>query len=432
MEQFQDELIRIKEILKNSPQGMSVTEIARTLSKNKHSVGHYLGILQLSGHVQMRAYGNAKVFSLSSRVPLDAMLGYTQDMILILDQDERIVRVNDSFLHLIQQDRSEVIGKYFSSLQLTESPAAEIIEQIRHTLKTDQSDTEISLKTQKEQEQFFRKKIIPTVFEDGKQGMIILLEDITAKKEAERALQASEEQFRLMAENLRDGIIIDENGRVIYANSRVEEIFGYSHAELSVLDPHDLAAPEERERVKAIIDEYMVSRNVPSDLTFWIIRKDGSRRYIYNRITAIGHDDSLIRYIVITDITEWKHAHDALENQLGFLQHMIDTFPNPLFYIDTYGRFLGCNLSFSRMIGRNFSEIAGKTSTEILLPADDAAVFDLQNEKLLKEPGILTYTGTISRPGGTRHTVKIQKSTFSTKGGALAGLVGLILADQEN
>ena len=430
MEQFQDELIRIKEILKNSPQGMSVTEIARTLSKNKHSVGHYLGILQLSGHVQMRAYGNAKVFSLSSRVPLDAMLGYTQDMILILDQDERIVRVNDSFLHLIQQDRSEVIGKYFSSLQLTGYPAAEIIEQIRHTLKTDQFDTEISLKTQKEQ--FFRKKIIPTVFEDGEQGMIILLEDITAKKEAERALQASEEQFRLMAENLLDGIIIDENGRVIYTNSRVEEIFGYSHAELSVLDPHDLAAPEERERVKAIIDEYMVSRNVPSDLTFWIIRKDGSRRYIYNRITAIGHDDSLIRYIVITDITEWKHAHDALENQLGFLQHMIDTFPNPLFYIDTYGRFLGCNLSFSHMIGRNFSDIAGKTSAEILLPTDDSAVFNLHNEKLVKEPGIMTYTGTISRSDGTRHTVKIQKSTFSTKDGALAGIVGLILADQEN
>ena len=429
MEEFKEELIQIKEILKHSPHGMSVTEIARAINKNKHSVGHYLGILQVSGQVQMRNYGKAKVFSLSSRVPLDSMIGYTDDMIIILDQDERIVRVNDPFLTFIQQPRSEILGHLFSSLKKMSSLAEDIIDLVRESLKNGIFDKEIEIK--KPFVRFYRQKIFPAVFDDGKQGIIIILEDITAKKTAELALRSSEEKFRLMAENLQDGIVIDENDRLIYANCRVEEIFGYSHEELSALTPSDLAAPEDHERVKKIIAECRISQNVPSDLKFWIIRKDGTRRYIYNRITSIEHENSILRYIIITDLTEWKHAQDKLEDQLGFLQHLIDTFPSPLFYTDINDRYLGCNQSFTHLIGKIFTEIAGKTSHDIMSP-DDARVLNSHNPELLKNPGMLTYTGTITLNGKKNHTITIQKSTFSTKDGGIAGIVGLILSDKQS
>lgn len=429
MEPVREEFNQIKEILKNSPQGMSVTEIARALNKNKHSVGHYLGILQVSGHVQMRNYGKAKVFSLASRVPLDSMFGYSKDMIIVLDQDKRIVTINDPFLAFIQQPRTEVLGNLFSSLRITGSSAETIFEQIMQSLKNNLSDQEIELK--KPTSRFYCQKIRPAVFDNGKQGMIITIEDITAKKTAELALKSSEEKFRLMAENLQDGIIIYEDGRVIYANNRIEEIFGYSRDELATIKPPDLAAPEERARVEKIIDECLISRNVPSDIKFWIIRKDGTRRYIYNRITSIEHDNSFLRYLIITDITEWKHAQDALEDQLGFLQHMIDTFPSPLFYMDLNSRFLGCNLSFSQLIGRSFSDIAGKTCDEI--PGmEDAHILISHNYDLIQNPGTRTYSGTIAINKGTDQTITIRKSTFSTKEGATAGIVGLIQLTTKN
>jgi PAS domain S-box-containing protein len=296
-------------------------------------------------------------------------------------------------------------------------------------LKSSILDREIEIK--KPVLKFYRQKILPAVFDDGKQGKILILEDITAKKSAELALRSSEEKFRLMAENLQDGILINENGSVIYANSRVEEIFGYSLDELSALTPPDLAAPEERARVKKIIDECSISRNIPSDIRFWVVRKDGSRRYIYNRITSIEHENSILRYIIITDITEWKHAQDALENQLGFLQNMIDTFPNPLFYIDTNDCYLGCNLSFSQFIGKSFTEISGKTCSEIL-NQEDAIILTSHNHDLFKKPGMLTYSGMINLSGRPKQTITIQKSTFSTKDGATAGIVGFILSIKEN
>ena len=98
MKQFQDELARIRDILKQAPHGMSVTEIARALNKNNHSVGRYMDNLLVSGQVEMRLYGKAKVFTLSSRVPMDSLMGGTEDLILVLDRDNRIVRINDQFL----------------------------------------------------------------------------------------------------------------------------------------------------------------------------------------------------------------------------------------------------------------------------------------------------------------------------------------------
>ncbi|MCK9581961.1 MAG: PAS domain S-box protein, partial [Methanoregula sp.] len=280
------------------------------------------------------------------------------------------------------------------------------------------------------EERIFRKKIIPTVFEDGKKGMTILLEDISLKKAAEKDLAASEERFRLMAENIQDGITIWEEKKITFMNKRAEEIFGYNKNELSLMSPADLAAPQERERLREVISRSMESKSIPSDLTFWIERKDGSRRFILNRITSVKHAKGVTCYIITTDFTEWKQANDALENQLGFLQHMINTYPNPLFYRDMQGRYLGCNTAFSNLIGKMSGEIAGKTSEDVL-GNDQASVFLRHDEDLMKGGDLFTFSSAFTRPDGTHCQLKIQKSRLVLTNGNTAGTVGLVLAMED-
>ena len=427
MEPIKEEFIKIKEILKNSPQGMSVTEIARALNKNKHSVGHYLDSLLISGHVEMRTYGKAKVFSLSSRIPLNSFMGYAHDLILVLDRDQRIVRINDQFLDLVKKSRSDILNKNPATLSFFDQPAQTIFSSICSCLESGVYNKELSVKNDKEQ--VFFQKIIPTVFEDGERGIIILLEDITKRKSAENALLTSEEQFRLMADNIQDGIVIYENGNAVYTNRRVEEIFGYSQNELATRSPIDLAAPEERTRVMKIIDECSASGTVLSSIMFWIIRKDHTRRYISNRITSIERGESLVRYIIITDMTEWKQAQDGLIDQLAFLQHMIDTFPNPLFYLDPQGRYLGCNSAFEKLTGKKSEEIAGKTNGEIG-GSWQTDIFSKKDADLLKCSGIVTYKELLYKTNGQPSIVTIQKSTLNSVKGVLSGIVGIIFLEE--
>lgn len=425
MKQFQAELDHIKEILKSSSHGMSVTEIARTLNRNQHSVGRYLDILLVSGHVEMRMYGKAKVYSLSSRVPLNTLMGGLHDLILVLDNENRIVRINDQFLHLIKKARKDIVGKNISYIPLSEPTTEIIFTEIRSSLESGKADSEIIVN--KKEPEIYRQKIIPTVFEDGESGTIILLENITERKSAEYALRASEEQFRLMADNIQDGIVIYRNKKLTYVNRRVEEIIGYSRDEFNHLSPLDIIAPEDRDRIGYALDSLSSPDSIPSEVPFWIIRKDGTRHFVSCRITSLQHDRETLLYIVMTDMTEWKYAQDALKNQLVFLQHMIDTFPNPLFYIDTQGHYLGCNSAFTRMTGKDLADIAGKTNMEIG-GSWETDVLDRYNSDLFEHPGIRNYTGVFHYPDGNISRITIQKSTMTTVEGSVAGIIGIILS----
>lgn len=407
---------------------MSVTEIARTLGKNKHSAGRYLDILHASGQVDMRTYGKAKVFSLSSRIPLNTLLGFADDLIIVLDKDLRIIQINDHFLNLIKKPRSEIIGKNISFLPFSDQCAETLLTQVNSALTNGIPDQEVRI-SDKGNDLFFRQKTISTVFEGGEQGITVILEDITSQKASETALKSSEEQFRLMAENIRDGLLIKKDGRVVYANRRIEDIFGYSRQELAELAPSSLAAPEDRERMEKTIEDFAGSGNIPTDLTFWIVRKDGSRRFIYNRVTSLGHGESQVRYIVITDMTEWKKAQIALENQLRLLHHLINTFPNPVFYRDMKGKILGCNAAFAEVIGKKCESIAGLQTREVLSP-EFLTFFGSADQDILHHQGVVTLRGTITYSDGSLHDVSVQKSTFTQIDGTLAGIVTMILTDE--
>ena len=91
-------LAGVRALLKNNPKGMSVSDIAAGLGMNRNSTAKYLDILSVGGQIEMRAFGPAKVYFLSQRVPLGAILNYTAEYILIIDQHYRILQVNDRFL----------------------------------------------------------------------------------------------------------------------------------------------------------------------------------------------------------------------------------------------------------------------------------------------------------------------------------------------
>ena len=428
MRQFQEELDHIKKILKSSHHGMSITEIARTLNKNQHSVGRYLDILLVSGHVEMRMYGKAKVYSLSSRVPLNTLMGGLHDLILVVDNDNRIVQINDQFLQLVKKTRKDLLGKDIAFILFSAPVTEKILSSIRSSLESGLSDKEIILDD--DWNRVYRQKIIPTVFEDGESGTIILLENITERKSAEQALRTSEEQFRLLADNIQDGIAIYRNKKTAYMNRRVEEITGYSRDELKHLSPLDITAPEDRDHIEQVLNHCLSIDNIPSEVAFWMVRKDGIRRFVSCRITSLQHDHETVLYIVINDMTEWKNAQDALENQLIFLQHMIDTFPNPLFYLDIQGQYLGCNSAFVNLTGKNLEDIAGKTNDEIS-GSWDIDLFDEYNTDLFENTGIKIYTGLFHHPNGYISKITIQKSTLTTLEGTAAGIVGIIISSED-
>ena len=102
---------RIKKLLKANPRGMTITDISDKININRNSVARYMDVLTISGQVEMRQLGPAKVFYLSHRVPMSAMLNFSSDYILVTDSDLKIIQINENLLELINTKREEILGQ---------------------------------------------------------------------------------------------------------------------------------------------------------------------------------------------------------------------------------------------------------------------------------------------------------------------------------
>ncbi|WP_054848450.1 helix-turn-helix domain-containing protein [Methanoculleus chikugoensis] len=110
MDPTTDALSLLLRALKEHPRGMSVSDLAAAVGINRNTVSRYLDVLLVSGQAEMETYGKAKVFYLSQRVPIAAMLNFSSDLVLVLDRDRRIVQANDAVCSFAGRERDAIIG----------------------------------------------------------------------------------------------------------------------------------------------------------------------------------------------------------------------------------------------------------------------------------------------------------------------------------
>jgi PAS domain S-box-containing protein len=136
---------------------------------------------------------------------------------------------------------------------------------------------------------------------------------------------------------------------------------------------------------------------------------------------------------VFDNITERKRVEDALKEREEkitehdrFLQRVMETIPNPIFYKDKNGIYTGCNTAFERYIGLSRDKLVGKSVYDIA-PKDLADIYYAQDRKLLDNPGTQIYESTVKYADSSIHDVIFNKASFTDLMGNIEGLVGVII-----
>jgi PAS domain S-box-containing protein len=202
MDGYKQEISLIKKVLKENPKGMTVTDISRKIKINRNSVAKYLDIMHVSGHVDMITFGPAKVFFPSRRVPILDMLNYTSDYILVFDADLKITMVNDSFLDFIKIEREELLGETIHTIVKVFKDHPEMLVGIQEVLEGKNFMQHLNFQLEEEY-YFFKVNIVPTTFEDGRNGGTIVIKNNTDYKIAEQALRESEENSRNLLKKIK-------------------------------------------------------------------------------------------------------------------------------------------------------------------------------------------------------------------------------------
>jgi len=224
-----------------------------------------------------------------------------------------IVDANESACRIHGYTRDELIGKSIMELDvhLDEQRVREVMER----LMSGEAETFETAHRRKDGTTFPAEVSASLLSIPGKPPLVIAIErDITERKRAEKALQASEEKHRQIVETANEGIwVLDAQANTQLANPRLAEMLGYSVEEM--LDKplmfflDDEMQAEARQRLKRR------AQGITEQFDFRFRRKDETDLWAIVSITPI-HDDQG-QYAgelgMITDVTEWR----LLEEQPG-------------------------------------------------------------------------------------------------------------------
>jgi len=190
-------------------------------------------------------------------------------------------------------------------------------------------------------------------------GMAGTVADITDRKEAEAALQASEERYRDLYEEAPVAYYsMDATGRVIRANRRTVELFGKDLDELIGTQVEDLHpnTNEGRSRWKRLFDGFLAGEEFRGQ-EIELERPDGERWWGSLSVIPILDDDGHVAASrsMLVDITTSKNAEALLQ----LSQRAIDGSPDLIAVCDTKYVFRRVNHACAHALGGDSQLIVG-------------------------------------------------------------------------
>ncbi len=259
-----------------------------------------------------------------------ALLNVVKDSVVLLTRDGKIVDYNYAFKLQFHFDDIPLIGR-----SIWELLPADTVENHRRTLKKvfDSGKTVYGMNND---EKIWHDFVAYPIFFDQKevQQVALYARDISAWKNAEAALQKSEQRLRHLFDTMVQGVVYqDENGSIISANPAAERILGLSLSQmqgLTSVDPrwhsiHEDGSPFPGEEHPAMIalktgkpvHDIVMGINVPE--------RNEYRWILINAIPLFhaGSSKPYQVYATFNDITERKQNQDAIQKHKKELESTV-------------------------------------------------------------------------------------------------------------
>ncbi|MFA7280343.1 MAG: PAS domain S-box protein [Sterolibacterium sp.] len=255
------------------------------------------------------------------------------------------------------------------------------------------------------------------------------LEEQTVEMEAQqREIKATEEWYRGIIESAPDGMLVtNDQGAIILANPQVEAMFGYAGGELSGNLIEVLVPPEIREQHVGWRNGFIHNDKATRvSLELRGVRKDGSEFPVevgLSRLPALGNRGICV-CASVRDITEKRRTRDEIERQRATMSALIDSIPDPIYYKNPEGTYLGCNKAFAEQIGKSVEEVVGRIDYDILPPETAFSVRNADQEILDALVSRASEEWT-DYADGRRVLLDTQKAPFYDAKGQLLGLLGI-------
>lgn len=285
--------------------------------------------------------GSTTTFSLmpDSLQRLNRLLDTITDGILVVDLQGVVLYANPAAEHLLE--RESLIGQSLAIPLTTDHPDPHDINLIRPSGLA-----------------WAEMRSAPFTW-NGSSAYVIGLHDITARKQAEIALQQSESLFQTLARLAPVGIFkTGPDGKCQYINQRWRDISGLHDSQYTGNDWHRAIYIDDKQRVT---QEWQrsIETQTPFCSQFRFQHLNQPVRWVICRATPeYDHNKQLLGYVgTVTDITGIKRHEEHLRQTAA----VFETTREGVMITDAQRRIQRVNRAFSEITGYSALEILGKT-----------------------------------------------------------------------
>lgn len=131
---------------------------------------------------------------------------------------------------------------------------------------------------------------------------------------------------------------------------------------------------------------------------------------------------SIIVVILKANIQRREKLELELSNRIEFDKVLLDTIPNPIYYKNVEGKFLGCNTSFTSLVNCSRDEVIGKTAFDFF-PLAIASKNTLIDQELLNTFSTSTSEFTFYTASNEMKHIILNKAVYKNIDGSVGGIV---------
>lgn len=256
-------------------------------------------------------------------------------------------------------------------------------------------------------------------------GASLVFSDVTDRRLREENAQVANEMFRGMTEQSITGQYLVREGRFIYVNPKMADIFGYTVEEMLALpDTMLLAYPDDRPIVAKMVAQRMNGAE-HVHFSFRGQRKDGGVIFceVYGSRVTYRHEYALVGALLdVTDRVQAENASHLAQQEFTSLTQMA---PIGIFRCTTDGETTSVNPEVARIFGRPEQQILGRQWLAYVHEADrDRVLEEWARAVASNDPYVTDYR--ITRPDSAERVVHVHCVPIADDEGEFIGAVGTV------
>lgn len=355
------------------------------------------------------------------------------DVIFRVNLSGQFTYINHTGASLSGYDRKELIGKSFTLL-VEDDFKSKLIQLYQDQLKNEIESTYAEYKAiDKSGQEIWLGQNVQILYENGfPSEFLAVARNITKRVRSDNELRRSEEKYKKMFEGAFDGVLrMNNEGRFIEWNTKMESMLGYSSGELEGMKITDIVHPEDRAKTKVYLKE-LLNEGFYINYTGRVFNKSGDTINVEINSSVTSENGNINGSISnVRDISERVAIEKAIVRNEEKYRGILENLELGLLEVSRDEKIIKVYPSFCKLTGYSEEDLIGKDPSRFLLHPDSEEIMRAQNKHRTQGKASV-YEVQIKKKTGEYKWVIISGAPFYDEKGKFAGSIGVHLDISQN